>query len=216
MRKTLGNPWMNAVLNDYTKFAGRVVLILNQTEVIDDADSYLSAIALAKEKYPELKPFISFFWVPATGFLNAQFKLFRVRTIKENVWIPDYMVFVKDKRDEWQGFDMLVDSGADFCFVNYKFGKDILGFELSSNEVIRKASGIGGDVDYIYRLMTLKIGQQEVKAEVAWCLDEEIPDLIIGRKDVFDAFIVTFDQRKTQIYFEPYSTENILDSNATF
>jgi hypothetical protein len=74
MRKTLGNPWMNAVLNDYTKFAGRVVLILNQTEVIDDADSYLSAIDLAKEKYPELKQSISFFWVPATGFLNAQFK----------------------------------------------------------------------------------------------------------------------------------------------
>ena len=205
MRETIGNKWMNPIINHFERYAGKVVLVYKQEEIIDVADGYLEAIALAKGKYLEKKQFISFYLVPTQGFFNAQFKLFQVKTIRENIWIPDSVIFIKDKNDEWQGFDMLIDSGADFCFVNFNFGKNILGFQLAEDEIIRNASGIGGDIKFVYRKMRIQINQIQLEVETAWCLDKTNTDLIIGRKDVFDVFKVVFDQRNTLIEFLPYS-----------
>ena len=100
---------------------------------------------------------------------------------------------------------MLIDSGADFCFVNFNFGTNILGFQLAEDEIIRNASGIGGDIKFVYRKMRIQINQIQLEVETAWCLDKTNTDLIIGRKDVFDVFKVVFDQRNTLIEFLPYS-----------
>ena len=74
MRETIGNKWMNPIINHFERYAGKVVLIYKQKEIIDVADGYLEAIALAKEKYLEKKEAISFYLVPTKGFFNAQFK----------------------------------------------------------------------------------------------------------------------------------------------
>ena len=51
MRETIGNKWMNPIINHFERYVGKVVLVYKQEEIIDVADGYLEAIALAKEKY---------------------------------------------------------------------------------------------------------------------------------------------------------------------
>ena len=74
---------------------------------------------------------------------------------------------------------------------------------LTHEEVLLFAQGLGGEVSYLLRRIRLVIDQHPVIATVAWCQDEDINDMIVGRRDVFDVFYIEFRQSERRIIFTP-------------
>lgn len=101
------------------------------------------------------------------------------------VWISEYLY---------------IDSGADITLIPRSVG-DLLGFELNPDEAIKEIGGIAGGLPTVRRQVQLKIDKQEIDVEIAWALIEDVP-LLLGRKDVFDAFHITFKQDRGLVIFK--------------
>ena len=112
---------------------------------------------------------------------------------------PVAEVYLKAKSGNWIKFNPYIDSGADVTLIPLSLGK-LLGLEIDKNK-IEEIGGIRGSVPVIYTKAALRIGENEMQAQVAWALIEEVPPLL-GRTDIFDVFKVTFDQIKGVITFE--------------
>jgi hypothetical protein len=82
-----------------------------------------------------------------------------------------------------------------------------LGLSRSDEDVLLYAQGIGGEISYLLRRIRLVIDQYTVSAAVAWCQDEDINDMIVGRRDVFDTFHIEFRQSERRLIFTPVKNE---------
>ncbi len=114
---------------------------------------------------------------------------------------PVALIEFQDTKGSWIPKDFYIDSGADITLIPRSVG-DLLGFELKPDENIEEIGGIAGKLPTVRRQVKMKIGQKDLKAEIAWALTEEV-SLLLGRKDVFDSFYITFKQDKGLITFEP-------------
>jgi hypothetical protein len=74
---------------------------------------------------------------------------------------------------------------------------DALGTAIRSGKRI-KPSGIGGTIVANLHRITIRIGDEEFEADVAFTRTR-LPINLLGRKSVFERFLVTFDEqnRKT-------------------
>src|SRR3989338_502234 len=92
-------------------------------------------------------------------------------------------------------YHMIVDSGADLTLIPKSVG-DYLGFKID-NDSIKEVKGVGEqNVQIVLKKINLQIGNKKIEADIALCLIEEVP-LVLGRKDVFDNFEITFKDNKT-------------------
>lgn len=114
---------------------------------------------------------------------------------------PVALIEFQDVKGNWILKDFYIDSGADITLIPRSVD-DLLGFELKPEEVIEEIGGIAGKLPTVRRQVKMKVDEKELNAEIAWALTEEVP-LLLGRKDVFDAFHITFKQDKDLITFEP-------------
>jgi len=96
---------------------------------------------------------------------------------------------------------MLVDSGADFSLIPKPLGLE-LGYELSLGELVSKAEGIGGGVDYVLRNIEMQLDSHTFTAPVAWVQTDGCEDIILGREVVFDLFDIEFKQAEESIIFK--------------
>ena len=94
---------------------------------------------------------------------------------------------------------MLVDSGADTTLIPRSVGKG-LGFKIHEGEDIFSLGGISGAVPVVYRKLTIRLGEIELKIPVAWAMDENVP-LLLGREVVFEKFDIEFRQAERKIIF---------------
>jgi hypothetical protein len=95
---------------------------------------------------------------------------------------------------------MYVDSAADLTLIPLKLG-EALGLTYRHSE-IREVKGLGRKpIPVVIRKLQMKIAGKSIYARVAWSLIEEVP-LLLGRRDVFDLFRVTFDEAKQIVTFE--------------
>ena len=94
---------------------------------------------------------------------------------------------------------MYIDSGADLSLIPLRFGK-ALGF-TKEGKSIEEMRGIASTLPYIRQNVKFKFNNEIIDAEIAWALIEEVPALL-GRKDIFDAFKITFLQQQKKIIFE--------------
>lgn len=108
-------------------------------------------------------------------------------------------ISLKTKQNAWIEFHPYIDSGADVTMVPLSLGK-LLGFEVGEGK-IQQIGGIRGSVPVIYTKTEMKIGDKAFLAQIAWALIEDVPPLL-GRRDVFDIFKVTFEQKKGVITFD--------------
>lgn len=113
---------------------------------------------------------------------------------------PVALVEFQNSNGDWIFKDLYIDSGADVTLIPRSVG-DLLGFELNPDESIEEIGGIAGKLPTVRRQMNMRIGEVELKSEISWALVENVP-LLLGRKDVFDAFHITFKQDKDLIFFE--------------
>ena len=107
-------------------------------------------------------------------------------------------VFLKYKTSGWIEFHPYIDSGADVTLIPLSLGK-LIGLNVDENK-IEQIGGIRGTVPVIYNQAKVKIGGIEMTVNIAWALIEDVPPLL-GRRDIFDKFHITFKQDKEEIVF---------------
>lgn len=93
-----------------------------------------------------------------------------------------------------------IDSGADITLIPRIFG-NALGFELKEEEIIELKGISEGSVPAIIKEVEMKIGEHCFISKIAWCLIEDVPPLL-GRKDIFDKFNISFKEKEGIIEFE--------------
>ena len=96
-------------------------------------------------------------------------------------------------------FDFLVDSGADRTVINLSLGL-ALGFEALSGEIPVSLGGVGGVASGYLRDLCLWIGDEQITTEIIWIQSDRVP-LLLGQRDVFDRFDITFSKRDGRIVF---------------
>jgi predicted aspartyl protease len=111
---------------------------------------------------------------------------------------PIVPVGLKAAGEFWVGANALVDSGASVSLFDGSVA-DALGIAIRSGKRI-KPSGIGGTIVANVHQITLRIGDEEFEADVAFTR-RRLPVNLLGRRSVFERFIVTFDElnRKTTL-----------------
>ena len=93
-----------------------------------------------------------------------------------------------------------LDSGADITLLPLSFAKS-LGIRIEEEE-IKEIRGIGDSaISVIIQEIDIKIGDVALKANVGIALIEEVPYLL-GRKDIFNKFRITFEEYKERIILE--------------
>jgi hypothetical protein len=123
----------------------------------------------------------------------------RFRTVKASNWQPKYLVTLSYTHT--RQLKMLVDSGADFCLMPKQLGID-LGYEVGREEVMSKAEGVCGEVDYVLRRVEISIDGQILTAPIAWLQTDDAVECLLGREMIFDKFDIEFKQRDRQIIFK--------------
>ena len=92
-----------------------------------------------------------------------------------------------------------IDSGADITLIPLQFGR-ALGFKHVPNE-IKEIHGVSGAaVPFVERKVKMKFGKVWHFVTIAWALIEDVPPLL-GRRDIFPEFRITFDEAHSRIEF---------------
>lgn len=109
-------------------------------------------------------------------------------------------IYYKDRSVK---YEVLVDSGADFCIFNAEIA-EVLGIDLTSGEK-RSVSGITGVIEpYYVHPVTIMVG--------GWPHDIKVGFLkniggyghgVVGQKGFFDIFTVKFDLLNEEIELKP-------------
>lgn len=147
---------------------------------------------------------MAFYYVNPHIYSGYRFLPIRFNTVKIHPWQPTKLVKLKalDKEIE---IEMLIDSGADCSLISYETGLR-LGLSLALLEDTSEARGIGGNVNFVIRLLNITIDNYTLKVPVAWVQNEECTDEIIGRVIIFDNFNIEFRQSEEKIVFTPVIT----------
>ena len=204
MEKRRTQQWLQEIYKHPKRYEGKVVIILNDTQIVGVAEDF----AAAKRKREELAASpsaydgkMTLFLVPR-GVKQVRIRTLRLRSLREDLWEPVYLVNLQTNHGEIQDCEMLIDSGADISLIPFDTGR-LLGLSRSDEEILSFAQGVGGEVSYLLRRICLTIDGHSISTMVAWCQDEEIEDMIVGRQDVFDAFHIEFRQSERRIIFKP-------------
>jgi hypothetical protein len=77
-----------------------------------------------------------------------------------------------------------------------------LGYGVGIEEVMSKAEGVGGQVDYVLRRVDVSIDSHTLTVPIAWLQTDDTVECLLGREVVFDNFDIEFKQRDRQIIFK--------------
>jgi len=115
---------------------------------------------------------------------------------------PIAHVYLQSKNGAWFLFYPYVDSGADTSLFT-KSDASLLKLNLYKG-VYSPIVGISKVMlpAYVHKVK-IKIGETIMSASIAFADSDEVPRLL-GRKDIFKRFKVTFDEANFQTIFETY------------
>lgn len=125
--------------------------------------------------------------------------IFRYKKELSGIKRPVADVFLKSQLGGWIEFHPYIDSGADVTLIPLTLGK-LIGLSKNHKKV-EKIGGIRGTVPVIYSQTMMRIGGIEMNINIAWALSEKVPPLL-GRKDIFDKFHITFKQDEEEVIFK--------------
>lgn len=144
------------------------------------------------------------YFVDPYQFGTVRFRAVHFRAVSFQEWtpfIPIKLSFGQNSVD----LPMLVDSGADASLISTDMGKQ-LNLQLAEGETIQEARGIGGGkIGFVWRNLQITIDNQTITAPVAWIVEGENQENILGRQVVFDEFDIEFKQADEQIIFRKRS-----------
>lgn len=101
--------------------------------------------------------------------------------------------------DGWLGYEMIVDTGADFTILPQYRSLD-LGVNLRNDCLPKQTSGVGGStlVFFCKKRIRIKIGEYELKIPLGFLNSNSIPPLL-GREECLNLFKLTFVGFQTEI-----------------
>lgn len=119
----------------------------------------------------------------------------------EGKFLPIVPIKLKG-RAEWVETMAFVDTGASYSLFHADIAT-ILGLDLESGEKWEMVIGDGNMlVAYLHKVL-VSIAGKEITATIGFSKGLGVGFYIIGRKSIFDNFIVSFNEKDKQIEFEP-------------
>jgi len=103
---------------------------------------------------------------------------------------------------EWKQTTAYVDSGATYSIFKAEEA-DRLGLKIKSGKKDFVVVGDGSFIPIYLHLLTVKIGDEELKAAIAFSYNLGVGFNLLGRKDIFEHFDVTFSDSKEKITITP-------------
>ena len=104
-------------------------------------------------------------------------------------------------RDEWVTFNAYVDSGATYSIFKAEIASEILGIEIERGEKLYVAVGDGSFITvYLHKIM-IDLAGKIFDATIGFSKQLGIGFNVIGRKDIFDSFIITFNEKEKYLEF---------------
>ncbi len=97
-----------------------------------------------------------------------------------------------------------VDSGASTSIFLTTIASD-LGIDYSKGKITYSMVGDGGFIPVYLHRITIKLGQVKFRATIGFSSHLGADFNLIGQKDFFDRFIVTFNKKVGNISFQPYT-----------
>ena len=73
--------------------------------------------------------------------------------------------------------------------------------QASGNEILEIKGVSGSGVPYILKKAVIILNGEKLNIRLAWALIEEVP-LLLGRRDIFPRFKITFDEKDETILFD--------------
>lgn len=105
-------------------------------------------------------------------------------------------------RDGWVTFNAYVDSGATYSIFRAEIASEILGIEIDKGKRLYVAVGDGSLITvYLHKIM-IDLAGKVFKATIGFSKQLGIGFNIIGRKDIFDSFIITFNEKEKYVEFK--------------
>lgn len=174
----------------------------NETGLIASAET----LALLRSKADQITTDYIVYFVDPFQFGKINFRPIHFRSVFFHEWTPLYPITLAFEAKTIH-LSMLIDSGADGSLISKETGFD-LGLRQAPGETIQEARGIGGGkIGYVWRDLQITIDNHTITAPVAWILEGENQESIIGRQIVFDEFDIEFKQADEQIIFRKRSAK---------
>ncbi len=125
----------------------------------------------------------------------------RIKSVKRHEWTPKYPIILR-RNDIQLEERMLIDSGADISVISKQTGID-LGLTVQAEDYQQSAEGVGGgSIIYLTKVIEIEIDRHVLHIPVAWLLEDDVEEMIIGREIVFDIFDIEFKQADEEIIFK--------------
>lgn len=123
---------------------------------------------------------------------------FKYKKYPYQILRPVIQVVLQNK-DRSLGYEVLVDSGADFCILPYEVG-EYLGIDIEKGEK-REVFGVTGSKEpYYLHTLGIKVGGWPYSIEAGFLKNFHKAGYgIVGQKGFFDIFVVKFDLLKEEI-----------------
>ena len=100
--------------------------------------------------------------------------------------------------------DAYVDSGAFFSIFSTKEA-EALGIEYQEGKLASAIVGDGNIIPVFYHILNIKIGNIPFPATIGFSTRLGVGFNLLGRKDIFERFVVIFDDTKKTVSFLPNS-----------
>ena len=115
--------------------------------------------------------------------------------------LPIIPISLKSK-EEWIEFDAYVDTGASLCLFPADVA-EILGLDLEKGEVKKMILGDGNALTVDIHNLSVSLAGEEFIASIGFSKGLGINFAVIGRRDIFNHFVVCFDEEEKSITFTP-------------
>lgn len=102
--------------------------------------------------------------------------------------------------EEWVAFNAYIDSGATYSIFRAEVA-EILGMEVDKGEKIYVTVGDGSLIAVYLHKVKLDLAGKIFDAIIGFSKQLGIGFNIIGRKDIFDNFVITFNEKAKYIEF---------------
>ncbi len=103
-------------------------------------------------------------------------------------------------RDRWIVFDAFVDSGASYSVFKPEIA-EILGIEMDRGEKIFVKVGDGSLITVYLHKVNIDLAEKAFSATIGFSKQLGIGFNILGRKDIFDNFVVSFHEKEKYVEF---------------
>ncbi|MEG3845437.1 DUF5678 domain-containing protein [Microcoleus sp. herbarium19] len=191
------NDWYKAHRPELKKYRGEWIAYTNKGVISHDRDYRKMKDAIPVE-VPNLSYVIGRIY--ESEFVEpVRFYPVRMRALKAHDWQPRYELHLTAQNSA--RVEMLVDSGAELSLITKQLGED-LGLSRTAREIISKAEGVGGSIEYLLRDIEMELDGHIFTAPVAWAQTDFCEEILLGREVVFDLFDIEFKQAEETIIFK--------------